>query len=161
MQAKQILVNELQLGSRLNQAVKNNTRGDFGLLLSMLSQDARDWPQFHLQDTLTTDDKLRQQLQLPESQPLRGDLSQQHVIDNARHFLQEGADSFRLAQALTPEPLVVGGAYPQQTTQVLENCSLLTRQRFAGQVPQLLPETPSLAELVLQQRLAQDTPQAA
>ncbi|MCD8476438.1 MAG: hypothetical protein LRY40_09345 [Shewanella fodinae] len=63
-------------------------------MLSMLSQDARDWPQFHLQDTLATDERLRQQFELPTPQPLLGDLSQQAVTDNAHYFLMMAQKHF-------------------------------------------------------------------
>ncbi|TCN80843.1 VC2046/SO_2500 family protein [Shewanella fodinae] len=161
MQSKPILLNELQLGTRLNHAVEENARGDFGLLLSMLSQDARDWPQFHLQDTLATDERLRQQFELPKPQPLLGDLSQQALTDNAHYFLNDGPETFRLAEVLRPEPLVSRGKWSLDTTEVLENCSLLGQRRFNGETLPLLPEAPQLPELILQQCLAVERQQAA
>ncbi|MCL1073171.1 VC2046/SO_2500 family protein [Shewanella dokdonensis] len=161
MQSKPILLNELQLGTRLNHAIEENARGDFGLLLSMLSQDARDWPQFHLQDTLAVETQLRQQFELPPSQSLVGDLSQQSLADNAHYYLTDGPETFRLAEAMHPEPLVIRGKCSINTSEVLENCSLLERRRFAGETLPLLPEAPQLPELILQQRLAVARQQAA
>ncbi|MDF0535913.1 VC2046/SO_2500 family protein [Shewanella sp. A32] len=161
MQSKPILHNELQLGSRLNRAIETNSRSDFGLLLSLLSQDVRDCPQFHLQDELDNDTQLRQQFELPPAPTLLGDLSQQLVTDNSAQFLSEGPTAFRLAEAINAEPIVIRGHWASGTGEVLENCSLLARNRFNGEHFPLLPETPQLSELVLQQCLAAHRLQAA
>lgn len=98
------LINELQLGERLNLAVESHRRGEFALLLALLSQDVRDWPQFHLHDDVEKDTVLRQQFDLPAPQPLVGDLSQEpSPVDNSYHFISEGERSFQLAQALMPD----------------------------------------------------------
>ena len=43
-----LLINEWQLGTQLNVAVTDGTRDKFNLLLSLLSDDARDFSQFEL-----------------------------------------------------------------------------------------------------------------
>lgn len=68
-----LLVNEWQLGTQLNVAVANGTRDKFNLLLSLLSDDVRDFSQFELpkatQYALTTQE-LRESFALAEPQPL-------------------------------------------------------------------------------------------
>lgn len=71
----QPLVEEAQLGSRLNEDVHSGQRADFALLLSMLNDDVRAHSQFTLPavdiENPTTDDiKLRKQFNLPQSEPL-------------------------------------------------------------------------------------------
>jgi len=48
MQIDDLLITESQLNSRLNNSVHENRRGEFALLLAMLSHDALDFSQFHL-----------------------------------------------------------------------------------------------------------------
>lgn len=51
MQIDCLLITESQFSSRLNQSVQQQRRGEFGLLLTMLSHDALDFSQFHLSIT--------------------------------------------------------------------------------------------------------------
>ena len=51
MQIDDLLITESQLNSRLNNSVHENRRGEFSLLLAMLSHDALDFSQFHLPKT--------------------------------------------------------------------------------------------------------------
>ena len=48
MQIDDLLITESQLKTRLNKSVHENRRGEFSLLLAMLSHDALDFSQFHL-----------------------------------------------------------------------------------------------------------------
>ncbi|MGI2855498.1 VC2046/SO_2500 family protein [Shewanella algae] len=131
------LINELQLGGRLNQAVESHRRGEFALLLALMSQDVRDWPQFHLHDDVAKDAVLRQQFDLPAPQPLVGDLSQEPLpVDNSYHFISEGERSFQLAQALVPEPLVIRGKRDSGMQDALDNCDWHTRLRTEGALNQ-------------------------
>lgn len=131
------LINELQLGGRLNQAVESHRRGEFALLLALMSQDVRDWPQFHLHDDVEKDAVLRQQFDLPAPQPLVGDLSQEPIpVDNSYHFISEGERSFQLAQALVPEPLVIRGKRDSGMQDALDNCDWHTRLRTEGALNQ-------------------------
>ncbi|BCV66500.1 queD-like protein [Shewanella carassii] len=131
------LINELQLGGRLNQAVESHRRGEFALLLALMSQDVRDWPQFHLHDDVEKDAVLRQQFDLPAPQPLVGDLSQEPLpVDNSYYFISEGERSFQLAQALVPEPLVIRGKRDSGMQDALDNCDWHTRLRTEGALNQ-------------------------
>ena len=47
---QQVIINEWQLGQQLNTAVHSGTREKFNLLLSFLSDDARDFAQFDIKN---------------------------------------------------------------------------------------------------------------
>ncbi|MBR9727257.1 VC2046/SO_2500 family protein [Shewanella intestini] len=133
MQSAFPLINELQLGSRLNQDIREDRRGDFGLILAMLSEDARDMAQFSVEAHLSADEKLTKQLQLPPAKPLLHDLSQaQEVVDHAQAFQTHGQAQFNLEQALRPEPVVIRGMYDQDMQLCLSNCSQLAMLKHAN-----------------------------
>ncbi|PMG78066.1 queD-like protein [Shewanella sp. 10N.286.51.B7] len=137
MQIEFPLVNELQLGNRLNDAIEHDRRGEFGLLLSMLSVDARDMSQFQLDKELNVDEKLYKTFQLPQAQQLVCDLSQQQAIDNATDFQRGGVSQFHLQQALKPEALVTRGQYEDEMQIVLANCDELTKLKHQQSVPEI------------------------
>ena len=78
------LVNELTLGSRLNQAVEANRRGEFGLLLALISGEQQEMPQFQIKPSMTEQDD-RAQFNLPPEQLLVADLSIVGPIVNNSH----------------------------------------------------------------------------
>ncbi|ABI39130.1 conserved hypothetical protein [Shewanella sp. MR-4] len=130
------LINEAQIGSRLNAAIEHNRRGEFALLLSLLSADARDMAQFQWQKELDNAEKLQRQFELPPKQALVADLSTDNkVTDNSAVFVEQGARAFQLQQALRPEALVIRGAEPIAMAEALSNCDLTTRLRQRGQLP--------------------------
>ncbi|KPN76029.1 MULTISPECIES: VC2046/SO_2500 family protein [Shewanella] len=135
MQIDVPLINEAQIGSRLNAAIEHNRRGEFALLLSLLSADARDMAQFQWQKELDTAEKLQRQFELPPKQTLVADLSSDnHIIDNSAVFMQQGARAFQLQQALRPEALVIRGGEPIAMAEALSNCEFTTRLRQRGQL---------------------------
>lgn len=135
MQIDVPLVNEAQIGIRLNAAIEHNRRGEFALLLSLLSVDARDMAQFQWQKDLDTAQKLQQQFELPPKQPLLADLSLfEPVVDNSQVFITQGARAFQLQQALQPEALVIRGAEPTAMAEALSNCDLTTQLRQRGRL---------------------------
>lgn len=135
MQIDVPLINEAQIGSRLNAAIEHNRRGEFALLLSLLSADARDMAQFQWQKELDTAEKLQRQFELPPKQTLVADLSSDnHIIDNSAVFMQQGARAFQLQQALRPEALVIRGGEPIAIAEALSNCEFTTRLRQRGQL---------------------------
>ncbi len=147
------LINESQLGNRLNHAIEHNRRGEFGLLLSMLSNDARDMAQFQFDKALATDDRLRKQLQLPGQEVLLADLSkEQQVQDNSQAFTQGGAVNFHLQQALTPEALLIRGQHDNEMAQALANCDNLTRLRQAGLMTEVKQTVPHFVDQLTEQR---------
>ncbi|KVX01262.1 VC2046/SO_2500 family protein [Shewanella frigidimarina] len=140
MQIESTLVNELQIGSRLNVAIENNRRGEFGLLLAMLSIDARDMAQFQLDNDVESTQKLRQRFSVPQPQLLVDDISvHPDTIDNAMIFQQQGARQFQLQQALTPEALVIRGSQPDSMVEVLSNCDYLTKNKAINVYQQHTP----------------------
>lgn len=135
MQTNRLLINEVNLGTRLNHAVSDDRRGEFALLLAMLSDDARDMAQFHLPHSLEdTDSRLRQRFELPRSQPLLVNITEQAVIDNSAVFHQQGMSAFHLQQSLTPEALVIRGHESIAMNAVLNNCDRVTQSRYRGQL---------------------------
>ncbi|RPA59149.1 queD-like protein [Shewanella frigidimarina] len=140
MQIESTLVNELQIGSRLNVAIENNRRGEFGLLLAMLSIDARDMAQFQLDNDVDSTQKLRQRFSVPQPQLLVDDISvHPDTIDNAMIFQEQGARQFQLQQALTPEALVIRGSQSDSMVEVLSNCDYLTKNKAINAYQQHTP----------------------
>ncbi|AQS36314.1 Ribosomal S4P (gammaproteobacterial) [Shewanella psychrophila] len=127
-----VLVNESQLGTRLNHAIDNGRRGEFALLLALLSTDARDMAQFQT-DLLgkNIDDQLRTKFDLAAPLQLVSDLSvDSSPVEHSRIFREGGARAFQLAQAIQSEAMVTRGSEPVEMQQVLTNCDLLTREKF-------------------------------
>lgn len=153
MQIDVPLINEAQIGTRLNAAIEHNRRGEFALLLSLLSADTRDMAQFQWQKELDTAEKLQRQFELPPKQALLADLStDSNVIDNSAVFAQEGARAFQLQQALRPEALVIRGSEPIAMAEALSNCELTTRLRQRGQLPSPQVEIMHFADQLAIQR---------
>ncbi|MEC4725252.1 hypothetical protein HWQ46_06755 [Shewanella sp. D64] len=134
MRPSAVLINESQLGTRLNHAIDNDRRGEFALLLALLSSDARDMAQFQLQgDAIDPEIALRAKFELPEKQVLVNDLTVQPLPrDNSIVFVQNGARAFQLLEALSPEALVIRGNKSASMQKVLANCDYLTRQKYNG-----------------------------
>ncbi|MDN5500832.1 MAG: queD-like protein [Shewanella sp.] len=153
MQIDVPLINEAQIGSRLNAAIEHNRRGEFALLLSLLSADAREMAQFQWQKELDTAEKLQRQFELPPKQTLVADLSSDnHIIDNSAVFMQQGARAFQLQQALRPEALVIRGGEPIAMAEALSNCEFTTRLRQRGQLPSPQVEIMHFADQLAIQR---------
>lgn len=147
------LINESQLGNRLNQAIEHNRRGEFGLLLSMLSNDARDMAQFQLDKQLDSDDKLRAKFELSQEQALVGNLATQDIVqDNSQAFSEGGCSHFNLIQALTPEALVIRGQNSADMAQTLANCDNVTRLREIEALPEPKVELSHFSDLLSEQR---------
>ncbi|QYJ80407.1 VC2046/SO_2500 family protein [Shewanella acanthi] len=150
MQIDVPLINEVQIGPRLNAAIEHNRRGEFALLLSLLSADARDMAQFQFQKELSTDEKLQKQFDLPPKQCLIADLSAKDiVVDNSAVFSEQGKTAFQLQQALRPEALVIRGNESMAMTEALSNCDLTTRLRQRGQL-----QSPAMQPMHFAEQLA-------
>lgn len=151
IQLESTLVNESQLGSRLNHAVGSNRRGEFGLLLSMLSEDARDMAQFQTPGHLCDD--LRTKFELPAPQKLLGLLDSDHsVTDNSKTYQLNGPTAFRLANALNEEAIVIRHNEPLGMQEVLANCALSTRQRYSQVSTKAKVELMHFGDQLLMQR---------
>lgn len=60
----QLLVDELQLGNRLNQDIQTSDHADFALLLAMLSHDVTDNPEFSSYESKLKEEDLRKKFNL-------------------------------------------------------------------------------------------------
>lgn len=60
----QLLVDELQLGNRLNQDIQISDHADFALLLAMLSHDVTDNPEFSSSESKLKEEDLRKKFNL-------------------------------------------------------------------------------------------------
>lgn len=127
------LVNESQVGDSLARAVEEGRRGDFGLILAMLSQDARDFAEFCIAIDDSDAQKLDRRFELPPRQALVSRPNEVDCIDNSGIFRTFGKTSFRLNQALLPEPLVIRGELATDMLIALNNCEPHVRRRFFGE----------------------------
>ncbi|GIU49108.1 queD-like protein [Shewanella sairae] len=151
IQLNSALVNESQLGTRLNHAIGSNRRGEFGLLLSLLSADARDMAQFQTQSYKSTD--LRAKFDLPAPQKLLSQLDvDETCVNNSHVYQQAGATAFRLANVLQEEALVIRRNQALEMEEVLANCELVTRHRFNGLSDSINVKSLHFAEQLQMQR---------
>lgn len=127
-----LLVNDSQLGDRLNTAVSEGRRSDFGLLLALLSDDARDLPRIEADKDEQGQINWRQFFDLPDSNPLYADEEdgiRAPQLSALASNLQQ--DSLRLMLAMRAEPLRVSpDVLPYE---VSSNLSPRTQARFSGQ----------------------------
>jgi hypothetical protein len=130
----ELLINEWQLGSQLNIAVTNGTRVKFNLLLSLLSDDARDFSQFDLPKS-TTDSlnemELRESFSLSAPQPL---VNQGHSLQQAKNISlavhNKNLSSIRLQSLLNNEALLSRINHTNFDTEVVDNLSFLSQSRL-------------------------------
>ena len=135
MQSDDILINEIQLGNQLGQAVHRNQRGDFALMLSMMSQNVLDQAAFALpSDSPGADDmdeeRLRQVLGLA-AKPVfaAGEESAMDAILLGVDLHTEGLTEVKLKGYLNPEPLALVDDVMHIESQVLGNCEQTVMQR--------------------------------
>ena len=64
----QMLVDELQLGQRLNNDIQSQNHADFNLMLAMLSHDMTDHPLHHDKVESVKEEDLRAKFSLPREQ---------------------------------------------------------------------------------------------
>ena len=141
-----LLVNDSQLGDRLNNAVFEGRRSDFGLLLALLSDDARDLPRIEADKDEQGQVNWRHFFELPASAPLYSDAQDSlraPQLSALASDLQQ--DSLRLMLAMRAEPLRVSpDVLPYE---VSSNLSPRTQARFNGE--QLNPYLPQDASRML------------
>lgn len=135
------LINELQIGTGISQAVLHGRRADFSLMLALFSTDVRDTtPVEAIEQVETTEDVLRQRFELQAPQTLRSDQSSYQIsARQADLFHQGGLASAKLSHYLTPEVL----AYLPEDTQDLPeevylNLSGHERRHLAQKTPKTL-----------------------
>lgn len=101
------IINELQLGTGVNQAVQQGRHADFALFMALFSNDVRDTtPIEPITTHRTTEDQLRQRFELPACQALRNDQSSYAIsAQQAKLFHSGGMASAKLSHYLQPEVL--------------------------------------------------------
>ena len=131
-----LLINEWQLGQQLNTAVHNGTRDKFNLLLSLLSDDARDFAQFALPQEKTTASAttdLRAVFSLGQAQPL---INKGMSAPQAQRLSDElhtnNLSSIRLQLLLNNEALVSRSDESVFPSELTDNLTFLSQQRLAA-----------------------------
>ncbi|KLV11309.1 hypothetical protein C9I92_11475 [Photobacterium ganghwense] len=101
------LINEVQLGSQLNQAVETGRRADFALMLAMLSPDRLETvPVDTLPATEQTEGDLRAYFELQPPRPLSASEScYENSARQAQAFHDGGMADVRLLSGLSPTAL--------------------------------------------------------
>lgn len=129
-----LLINEWQLGAQLNIAVTTGARDKFNLLLSLLSDDARDFSQFDLPkatQAALNRIELRQSFFLPEPQPLVNQgitLQQSEKLSLALH--KKNLCDIRLQSLLNNEAILSRQNKSDFDADVVDNLSFLTQTRL-------------------------------
>lgn len=131
-----LLINEWQLGQQLNTAVHNGTRDKFNLLLSLLSDDARDFAQFslpHENDTSLAQAELRASLFLADPQPLvnKGISALQAANLNVDLHAKD-LTSIRLKHLLNNEALLSRNESCDIPSDIIDNLPLLSQHRLTA-----------------------------
>ncbi len=129
-----LLINEWQLGTQLNAAVANGTRDKFNLLLSLLSEDVRDFSQFDLPkatQSALTPQELRESFALAEPQPLvnRG-ISLQQAEQLSLSIHQQNMTDVRLQCILNNEALLTRYNKQNFDVDIVDNLSFLAQTRL-------------------------------
>lgn len=136
MQIEQGLIRETQLDSALNHSVHQGRRSDFAMMLSMLSQDALDFGQFHLPTSeVEANDKseaaLKKELQIGPQKPLAPETFDMLVSEENAFIVQHfGMTAMQLKECLMPEPLAVRDDKKHIPLNVLDNCELAVRRKI-------------------------------
>lgn len=140
MQIDGLLITESQLKTRLNKSVHENRRGEFSLLLAMLSHDVLDFSQFHLPKSEThsayvDEEQLRErfgagpkQLLAPEKFDMT--IGQEHASVIVQQGEQAGMKAIKLSHCLNPEPLAIRDDKLHIPLTVIDNCELSVRRRL-------------------------------
>ncbi|AWB64963.1 hypothetical protein C2869_00245 [Saccharobesus litoralis] len=136
---QQPLVHELQLGNKLNHAIGQPSRADFGLLVAMLSEQAQEFAQFQLEKQQIPQDnhqeeKLKAELGIVEPLRLSADenyFKHAHNINKGLH--QAGMASMCLNRYLIRDALSQYNDPNKLDDNVLANCSLHAARRIKAQ----------------------------
>jgi hypothetical protein len=136
MQIEHGLIRESQLDIALNTSVHQGRRGDFAMMLSMLSQDALDFSQFHLPSSPTeeknkTEDALKRELQIGPQKPLApSEFDMSIGQENAFVVQHFGMAALYLKECLAPEPLAIRNDKKHIPLAVVDNCELAVRRKL-------------------------------
>lgn len=140
-----MLINEIQLGTGLNQAVESGRRADFSLMLALLSSELMEnTPQDNVPEQIQTEQQLRAYFELPSPQPLTtSEHCYQRSADQAKAFHESGIASTRLLHGLQPTALT----FPAENTKGLpedlfHNLSVHERRKLPPEEPRPISASP-------------------
>jgi len=153
-----MIINEWQLGNKLNQALGAARPADFRLWLAFLSPAVEEQAEFNWPaETAPVPTDLRKRYQLPPERDLG--LAAEDLAD-LRHshqgFIDHGLTGWRLLDLLRPAPQVVRHDANKLPAELQASLSLHCRRKLQQQNPQLQTADPTLLYDVLQQ--LEDTP---
>ena len=132
-----ILANELQLGSQLNECIHDNRRSHFSLMLAMLTEDVREHAQFLLPkidnaEKTTNDNTLRKFFNVNEPAPLAlKNMEQINDFNQADLIVNNTLTELRLHNVLNPMPLAFRDDHTYINTDVINNTSVHCQQRLS------------------------------
>ncbi|MGY3858378.1 VC2046/SO_2500 family protein [Aeromonas intestinalis] len=138
-----LLVDEAQLGQRLNQDLRQGDRADFRLHLALLTDAVDEQPWFEGRSPATTETReWRQHLGLPAQTALQGSVEEGDASGINEHLQQGGcALDLQLWLALRSPPIVA--KTPVLAPAVYDNLSALGRERWqARQVSDAVVSAP-------------------
>lgn len=125
-----LLVDELQLGQTLNEAVANGFSAQFNLLVSMLSDDVRDqpWVTDPVAQEKQTED-LRKKFALGNQVRLQSDDEDLKRADLLGDYFRDGGlKAVHLLECINPEPLTL--KHPEIPQMVMDNLPPLHREKI-------------------------------
>jgi hypothetical protein len=135
-----ILINELQLGEKLNECIHHKERSQFSLLLAMLTDDVQAHSQFSLPRTeelssASDEDNLRKLFKLPPEQALSLDGVENIEAFNQADLIQDNTLSgLYLTNALKPVPLAFRNDIKFISKDVLNNTSLYCQKKYEDEI---------------------------
>ena len=131
-----LLINEIQLGVKLNECVHSNRRSDFGLMLAMLTDDAREFSEFLVpgakpEKEIPSDEfQLRKLLELPESAPISlRDIALLEHYNEAVLANNNNMKAIYLSDVLMPKAIAFRDDTKHIHPDVIGNTSLHTQNR--------------------------------
>ena len=135
-QDNNLLVNEWQLGQQLSTAVHTGTRDKFNLLLSFLSDDARDFAQFSLPEQALLDltpkiVDFRSVFSLADEQPLVNKGMSSELAQSLNTSLhQDRLNDIRLQLLLSNDPILSRNGDQIIDRDVMDNLGFVSQLRL-------------------------------
>jgi hypothetical protein len=131
----QVLANELQLGTQLNECIHDNRRSQFSLMLAMLTDDVREHAQFLLPKTeeienTTDEDSLRKLFHVASPTPLALEtLEQVNDYNQAELIADNKLSELRLKSVLRPNPIAFRDDVKYIDSDIINNTSVHCQKR--------------------------------
>jgi hypothetical protein len=137
-----LLINEIQLDSKLSSSIHQGRRADFALMLAMLSEDVREHSQFLLPQSEqsaneVSEEQLRKQFQLPEPAPLAVKSPEDiKKFNQAQLVISHRIADLHLHNTLLPPPLHLRNDANYIAPEILENTSVHCQRRYKTKAKQ-------------------------